>query len=197
VTLEPTDFLTSDTQLFDESLVKWRFADSLERLHERTARDWDATVPADATVLVLGDAVAYRVAESLEWFSQRPGTKILITGNWDEVNPLYAGTREVADEGWHEIFTGGIFDRGSVFIGPVAFMASHYTYNNTAKAEWLVDRGCGWKDTGMPLLHGHTHSRKRVTRSTKGTLQLHVGLDAWKKPVSGQQILERAEQEGW
>jgi len=35
-------------------------------------------------------------------------------------------------------------------------------------------------DTGVVLLHGHTHSSNRVSRSKKGTLQIHVGVDAWK-----------------
>ena len=31
----------------------------------------------------------------------------------------------------------------------------------------------------MPLLHGHVHTRNRVTRTDDGTPQIHVGQDAW------------------
>ena len=32
---------------------------------------------------------------------------------------------------------------------------------------------------GVPLLHGHTHGKEQVTFTSKGTMQIHVGLDAW------------------
>ena len=45
------------------------------------------------------------------------------------------------------------------------------------------------RDLGTTLLHGHTHSDQRVSRSSNGTLQIHVGLDAWGlKPVTLHQI---------
>ena len=34
------------------------------------------------------------------------------------------------------------------------------------------------------LIHGHTHDTDRRTTSPAGTLQLHVGWDAWRGPVS-------------
>lgn len=197
ILLKSTDFLTSDHQLFDEALVKWRFSTDIEALHERYARDWDETVPEDATIVILGDAIAYNVTESLDWYAERPGRKILITGNWDEINPLKPGFTNLSKfMAWSEVFSG-IYDRGSIKIDDQQFLASHYTYGNAEKKPLLVEQGVGWKDTGMPLLHGHTHSRKRASRSKAGTLQIHVGIDAWKKPVSGAQILERAAKEGW
>ena len=160
--LKESDYLTSDIQLFDEGLVKWRWAKDLEHLHGRTADDWDSAVENEATVLIIGDAIAYRVQEGLEWFSRRPGKKILITGNWDEINPLSEKNPKVDLEGWSEVFPE-IYDRASVQIGEAQFLASHYTYSNTKSNPRLVELRAGWKDTGIPLLHGHTHSRKRST----------------------------------
>jgi calcineurin-like phosphoesterase family protein len=46
-------------------------------------------------------------------------------------------------------------------------------------------------DRGMILLHGHTHSDKVVSRSKKGTLQIHVGVDSHNyTPVSEETIAQ-------
>jgi len=196
LTLKLTDYVTSDIQLFDEGLVKWRWATSLEHLHARTADDWDATVPDDATVLVVGDCMVGHSEEGLEWFSQRPGKKILITGNWDAVDPVWNSNPLVEVESWLEVFDQ-IMHRASVRVEDHLFLASHYTYGNVAKNPRLKELKAGFSDSGIPLMHGHTHSRKRVTRSEAGTLQMHVGWDAWKKPVSVQALIDRASTEGW
>jgi calcineurin-like phosphoesterase family protein len=44
-------------------------------------------------------------------------------------------------------------------------------------------------DDGGVLIHGHTHSENKVTRSEYGTRQVHVGWDAWRRPVFGSELL--------
>lgn len=44
-------------------------------------------------------------------------------------------------------------------------------------------------DDGKTLVHGHTHQHDVVSRSAKGTLQIHVGVDSWDyRPVSIDEI---------
>jgi calcineurin-like phosphoesterase family protein len=35
------------------------------------------------------------------------------------------------------------------------------------------------RDCGAPIIHGHTHSPEQVSFSNEGTIQVHVGVDAW------------------
>jgi calcineurin-like phosphoesterase family protein len=44
-------------------------------------------------------------------------------------------------------------------------------------------------DDGGVLIHGHTHRNNKVTISRHGTRQLHVGWDAWSRPVFGDELL--------
>ena len=59
-------------------------------------------------------------------------------------------------------------------------MLSHFPYEGDTDGR-DVDRHVGWRlrDEGELLACGHTHSKKRVTRTSKGTVQINVGVDAW------------------
>lgn len=39
------------------------------------------------------------------------------------------------------------------------------------------------KDTGVPIIHGHTHEVKVISKTSRGTLQIHVGWDTWRQPM--------------
>ena len=44
-------------------------------------------------------------------------------------------------------------------------------------------------DDGGVLFHGHTHRLEKITITSKGTRQLQVGWDAWRRPVFGVELL--------
>jgi calcineurin-like phosphoesterase family protein len=44
-------------------------------------------------------------------------------------------------------------------------------------------------DDGGILLHGHSHSRVKLTLTAKGTRQIQVGWDAWGRPATGTEVL--------
>lgn len=46
------------------------------------------------------------------------------------------------------------------------------------------------QDKGKTMLHGHTHHKRKLSRTHKGTLQVHVGFDAWRRPASYEEIDE-------
>lgn len=71
---------------------------------------------------------------------------------------------------------------------------SHFPYTRDDDP----DRHAQWslRDLGTPLIHGHTHSTEKVSRSAAGTLQIHVGIDAWRRPVAEHEIVELIENEG-
>lgn len=65
---------------------------------------------------------------------------------------------------------------------------SHFPYIRNDGA----DRHAQWslRDLGVPLIHGHTHGPEIVTRTDAGTLQIHVGIDAWRRPVAEHEIVD-------
>jgi len=46
------------------------------------------------------------------------------------------------------------------------------------------------KDTGVTIIHGHTHKIEVVSKTPKGTLQIHVGWDFWRRPVTMPEIVQ-------
>lgn len=74
-------------------------------------------------------------------------------------------------------------------IGSKRVLMSHLPYDGDSGPveRYLQQRP---RDLGMPIIHGHTHSAEKITYSAEGTLQAHVGLDAWKRPVALTEVLD-------
>lgn len=168
------DFVTSDLHLNDAGIVKRRYASGVDSMMEHMASVWDRRVPAEATVLVLGDVFTVGKTAAFEWLRHRTGAKILVPGNWDK-----------PDESW-VVENGGpflnIYQQLSVaFAGGMTAHVSHYDYLAPHRKPDDYPRPI---DTGGEvLLHGHTHSPKRLRLTEKGSLQVHVGWEAWRAPV--------------
>lgn len=163
-------------------------ADGPECLPDTAAHDewlanlWDSTVQPKDTVWVLGDISINGKEAALDWFSERPGRKMLISGNHDPVHPMSSRASKLMGR-WLEVFD---------YISPFAqlkyqkkmFLMSHFPY--ASHGDGLDREGSRYNefrlpDVGLPLLHGHTHGQE----TAHGNM-LHVGIDAWKKlvPVS-------------
>jgi calcineurin-like phosphoesterase family protein len=69
-------------------------------------------------------------------------------------------------------------------------MLSHFPYEGDHFDEDRFD-DVRATDSGLPILHGHTHSSNVISYSSKGTLQIHIGVDSWGfRPVSYERITE-------
>lgn len=74
-------------------------------------------------------------------------------------------------------------------------MLSHYPYSNAPGETSNLDEYGEFRlrDQGIPVVHGHTHSKEKFSLSALGTPQVHVGVDAWDyRPVSEREVLELA-----
>lgn len=72
-------------------------------------------------------------------------------------------------------------------------LLSHLPYSSATNADHTATpRYSQYRlpDLGRPLLHGHTHGQERVTHTIHNTRQIHVGLDAWRRPVHLNEITE-------
>lgn len=149
------------------------------------AQRWDDTVTdKNDHVWVLGDiSVGGKAAQrkALEWVSERRGVKHLVLGNHDGPFPGNRDSHKWLPE-YTEVFSSVQFAARRKILGQSVVLA-HLPFDG----DHGVDRYPQWRlrDLGTPILHGHTHSQEKVSYSGNGTLQIHVGVDAWDlRPVS-------------
>ena len=146
------------------------------------AANWDRVVGRDDTVYVLGDIAMNPKKGAFDWFRERPGKKILIAGNHDEVAGFRSkGLNARMRPEWADTFET-ITDFAFLKIGGHRVALSHYPYDGEGDREFEGgDRmlEVRLRDEGVPLLHGHTHGRHQAHTSLKGTPMFHVGPDAW------------------
>jgi calcineurin-like phosphoesterase family protein len=192
-----TTWFTSDTHFGHARIIELAdrpFA-SVEEMNEALVERWNERVAPEDTVIHLGDVALGPIEESLKYIERLNGFKILVVGNHDRPFPPMQKGNLTKVSNWTERYREAGFDlilRSFHFkdeaIGP--FNGSHFPYDGDSHdaerfREYRLD------DEAIPLVHGHTHSNGVVTRSNKGTLQVHVGVDAWDfRPVSVEEIQE-------
>lgn len=118
----------------------------------------------------------------------------LIAGNHDSVHPMHRDAHK------HQRRFLDVFASVQPFarrrIAGHQVLLSHFPYSGDHTPE---DRATQYRlrDEGLWLLHGHTHSHRKVTNPALDTLarpadprryQIHVGWDAWKRPVQLDEI---------
>ncbi|MCT9001691.1 antitoxin Xre/MbcA/ParS toxin-binding domain-containing protein [Microbacterium memoriense] len=143
---------------------------------------WNAAVPPDAVVLHLGDVALGPIDASVALTAQLNGRRLLVPGNHDRVS--WATQSRKAIERFAPIYEAA----GWVILPEIIegtrrdhrVMASHYPYRGDSQE---IDRHSKHRptDEGIPLLHGHTHSRDHGPDGN----QFHVGVDAFEfRPVA-------------
>lgn len=189
-------FFTSDTHFSHNNIIRYcdrPFADT-DHMDEEIIRRWNETVGPDDIVYHLGDIALGPIEKSLAKVARLNGHKIAVLGNHDR--PFMRAGKADEDKWWdayREVFEEVHHWAGMlVDIGPflTTFKVSHFPYTGDHTP---VDRHHMARpyDIGTPLIHGHTHTKDKVTFSSRGTPQIHVGQDAWDfRPVSEHQILE-------
>jgi calcineurin-like phosphoesterase family protein len=136
--------------------------------------NWGNVVGYDDTVWVLGDIVGrYQDTEyALDIIKELPGTKHLIAGNHDAVSSIHKNAWEHQRQ-WLDTFES-IQQYAQLRMQGQRVLLSHFPYLGTGSDHTADVRYTQYRlpDEGLILLHGHTHA-------DEGTLQIHVGLDAW------------------
>lgn len=199
----PRRFITSDTHFGHKMMTRLRGFSSadpdVQPSHAEVAahddaiiESWNATVRPQDLVWHAGD-VYLGSRDNLNLMGQLNGTKILVTGNHD---PVFAGHRNAFREygRWMEYFTAIMaYDR--VRIAGQNVMISHFPYAG-APEHHSAGRYLQYRlpDEGLMLLHGHTHSPAVYTvlpeheKFTVHPRMIHIGWDAWQRPVSFDEI---------
>jgi calcineurin-like phosphoesterase family protein len=198
-------FFTSDTHFGHQNIIKYcnRPFDSVDHMNEMLIHNWNSVVHEEDLVFHLGDVALGPWEAWNSILTRLNGTKILVVGNHDRI---FLGEKERNRERFAPMyanwFTGGIFHNlgggrqdapGIMLDNGLEVQASHFPYDGDSHDG---DRYTQYrlKDTGIPLIHGHTHRNQIMSKSKNGTMQVHVGADAWNyTPVSEDQIINLIE----
>lgn len=171
----PNVWFTSDLHLGHRLVAEVRGFDSTDDHDDILARRWDRRVQESDVVWVLGDVAMGGWRDRLPWLAQRPGVKHLVLGNHDRAHPLNSRSHDYIRV-FMQVFET-VQTSARINLDGLTVLASHFPY----AGDRGEDRFTQWRlrDEGKPLIHGHLHTRDIVTHSSKGTRQVHVGLDAW------------------
>jgi calcineurin-like phosphoesterase family protein len=111
-------------------------------------------------------------------FAEIPGTHHLVLGNHDRAFPANSNSFEYV-AAYLEVFAS-VQLAARISHHGVRLLICHFPYDGDTPGRG-EERFEQWRlrDLGTTLIHGHTHSDQRLSRSARGTVQIHAGLDAW------------------
>lgn len=186
-------WFTSDTHFGHRNIIKYcdrPFKDT-DHMDEVLIANWNKVVAPTDKVFHLGDVALGSIERSLPKVGRLNGTKILSVGNHDRLFSGYSDNHRARFlPEYLSVFSQVWDESGSVIVlGGERFVISHFPYTGDHTPD---DRHSDVRpvDKGMPLIHGHTHTTDRLTYSSKGTPQLHVGMDAWDyRPVHSSEVI--------
>lgn len=187
-----TTWFTSDTHFGHANIIKYcnRPFGGIYHMDETLVNNWNAVVGDTDVVYHLGDVALGAFDRWDEILTSLNGYKVLLVGNHDRI---FKGEKERTQERFYNDYAkwfDEIWDHYTTNLSNGQQVnLSHFPYNGDSHDG---DRYEEYRtpDRGVPLIHGHTHSDKILSRSSKGTLQVHVGVDAWNySPVSEEQVI--------
>jgi calcineurin-like phosphoesterase family protein len=179
-----TVWFTSDLHFGHRKVAEVRGFETTEQHDEALVDHWEDRVRDADDVWILGDLAASSPTYALGVLAALPGRKHLISGNHDRTHPMHRDAHN-----WQRRYLE-VFESVQPFarrrIEGEEVLLSHFPYErDRAEPRHLQYR---LRDEGLPLLHGHTHGRERLTTtlvedaqglSVRTRVEVHVGLDAW------------------
>lgn len=188
----PARFFTSDLHIAHALVARERgFGDDLDAHSAALAANWDAVVRPDDRVFVLGDIAMNPRKGAFDFIDARPGVKHLIAGNHDAVASFHSSAIKAQKEWLTHFDTVHDFLqlKFGTTNGTKKVLLSHYPYMGEGAERDYEDRLSQFRlrDEGMPLLHGHTHSKTLH----ESPYSLHVGLDAHDMQLVSEQYVQK------
>lgn len=141
-------------------------------------------VKPDDVFWLLGDMGVGKDEEILDRVSMLNGRKHLVTGNHDTPWPAHRNSKNTQIQ-WLSVFDS-VQAYAKQSVCGTDFLLSHFPYEGDHDgAAYDRHKQYRLRDYGEPLLHGHTHTNRMITRPGDNIVGpvIHVGWDAWGKPV--------------
>lgn len=186
-----TIYLTSDPHFGHQLVSDLRGFPNVNEHDGRVLESYTRGIGTGDDLWILGDLsgggrrAEDRALEILLALRATTGVRLhLVEGNHDSCASIHR-------DGWKRQGTFlSVFESVHAFVrrrgpGRVPVLMSHYPYEGDGPERGPERYGYArLKDTGAWLLHGHTHQTERVS----GLRQIHVGWDAWRRPVAWDEI---------
>lgn len=158
---------------------------------EDIVASWNSVVSDKDVVWHLGDLTLKHAAEIADILRRLNGRNRLVLGNHDRVHPLFreraiAAQQELLRSGVEYVCTAARATIPGGNSGRLPVMLSHFPYRTASQDDHRF-RAWQLEDVGDWILHGHTHSHLAVDADLPR--QIKVGWDAWRRPVSADEIL--------
>ena len=188
-------YCTADLHLRHEKVAKIRGFDSALEHDRAIMKSLIETLKPGDHLWILGDvsggkdeiAALYILRSVVDTCSAHLH---LISGNHDSIHPMHRHS-ERAHGKFRSVFSS-IDSMGAFRHNRDRVLLSHFPYTGDREVERYPEYRL--KDTGRPIVHGHTHSSEKVSYSDKGSLQICVSLDAWGlKPVPKHELVKLIE----
>lgn len=178
-------FFTADTHFSHKLVAGLRGFESTEDHDEVVIESWNAVVSKRDHVWHLGDLTLKNPPAIAHILDRLNGIKHLVLGNHDRAHPVFRNGHSSLKKYAEHFETVQLFARRKV-SGKEVFL-SHFPMDGDHGA----DRYSAFRlrDSGVPVLHGHTHSEGILTHSGEGTPQVHVGWDAFGRPVHQDELV--------
>jgi calcineurin-like phosphoesterase family protein len=192
-----TTYFTSDTHFGHQRIIELsnRPFNSVDEMNEAMIDNWNNVVSDDDVVYHLGDVA---LGPWVEWDSiltRLNGYKVLIVGNHDRVFKGMATKQQEKFASEYDKWFDEFYDNDYIYLGDndEPFNLSHFPYDGDSQGDERY-REHRLTDNGRVLIHGHTHMNQVISYSDKGTMQVHVGVDAHDfNLVSEEQIINYVE----
>lgn len=190
---------TSDLHFGHQRVSDIRGYEDTVHHDEAVSREWERVVGKNDIVYVLGDIAVGRHHYALDLLKTLPGRKHLISGNHDIVHPMHSrGHSKAEQRRWFETFET-IQPFLCRTLNKHKVLLSHFPYpeaGDGSHREGSRYEQFRLPDTGLPLLHGHTHGKETFHDSEYSDNwlilknQFHVGWDAWGSLVPQETVIE-------
>lgn len=184
----------SDTHFGHANIIKYcdRPFKDFEQMDEALIENWNNVVGEEDVIYHMGDVAMGKWERWEGIFNRLNGYKILVVGNHDRIFKG-AGTKvQEKFAGYYHDWFDEVEDGHYVTLANgVRVNLSHFPYDGDHTDEDRYDEHRLFDDGETPLIHGHTHYKDVISFSKKGTIQIHVGVDAHNfTPVSEQQVMD-------
>lgn len=187
----------SDTHILHENIVhnlgSGRPFTNMDHMVSSIRNNWIQNVKPDDDIYHLGDAAMGDFTESIKFFEDLPGNKFFVPGNHDKI---FSGNTKNHIERFLPFYEKAGFTVLPEIVeisfdtsyGSQKVLVSHFPYSEPyLKGRYDKYEKHRPKNKGLPLIHGHTHSKEQFSGNV---LEFHVGVDANNfSPVNAKNIV--------
>ncbi|WP_277212307.1 metallophosphoesterase family protein [Isoptericola croceus] len=186
-------WFTSDVHFGHEYVARLRGFDTAAEHDEAVCDALHGHIGPKDTVWWLGDLATSAPGRALSFIGALEATHHLVAGNHDRVHPMHRKAHNHQRD-YLEVFASVSaaarrrIDRREVLLSHFPYDTGDDQADHPAADGTPQVRHTQWRlpDEGRWLLHGHTHLADQVRHDH----QIHVGWDAWSRPVHLDEIAE-------